>query len=186
MNRCGSGWHGESRRHRLASCGVKTVVPEFKAEGSRVKVDWDRGFLNENEIQVMKNRLNKGDRETEEILEKVRASVGGLMISPDQSSKGFRWLYNKYKTSKGSLRKGNPFNANEALVLDNFDYFKLVDFYDFANPSQIMMGVHSYLPVYKVVSKPLGDGRRRTFTYSGFQDFFFIHSRGEPYERRWM
>ena len=145
------GWKGESRRHSLSRKGIKTNLPDgrrfdvsnYVAKGKRIEIDWDKGYLTEKEIQLIKNRMNKGEDVNLEYLYE-----GGISITPEQTKKGIDWLIDKWKTPRGIERKNNPFGYREQAVLDNFDHFKLIDFYNVGNTS-----FDNYVPYYRVVAK---------------------------------
>lgn len=60
----------------------------------------ERGYINENEILLLKRRRNRGERIQLE---------NPIPVSYDQAQKGFAWLWDKYRTPRGAERKNNPF-----------------------------------------------------------------------------
>lgn len=59
----------------------------------------ERGWINENEILLLKRRRNRGERIQIE---------NPIPVSHDQAQKGFAWLWDKYRTPRGAERKITP------------------------------------------------------------------------------
>ena len=68
----------------------------------------ERGWINENEILLLKRRRNRGERIQIE---------NPIPVSYDQAQKGFAWLWDKYRTPRGAERKNNPFSNPEEKAL---------------------------------------------------------------------
>lgn len=68
-----------------------------------------RGWINENEILLLKRRRNRGERIQIE---------NPIPVSYDQAQKGFAWLWDKYRTPRGAERKNNPFLNPEEKALE--------------------------------------------------------------------
>lgn len=68
-----------------------------------------RGWINENEILLLKRRRNRGERIQIE---------NPIPVSHDQAQKGFAWLWDKYRTPRGAERKNNPFSNPEVKALE--------------------------------------------------------------------
>lgn len=68
-----------------------------------------RGYINENEILLLKRRCNRGERIQLE---------NPIPVSYDQAQKGFAWLWDKYRTPQGAERKNNPFSNPEEKALE--------------------------------------------------------------------
>lgn len=68
-----------------------------------------RGYINENEILLLKRRRNQGERIQIE---------NPIPVSYDQAQKGFAWLWDKYRTPRGAERKNNPFSNPEEKALE--------------------------------------------------------------------
>lgn len=68
-----------------------------------------RGWINENEILLLKRRRNRGERIQIE---------NPIPVSYDQAQKGFAWLWDKYRTPRGAERKNNPFSNPEEKALE--------------------------------------------------------------------
>lgn len=68
-----------------------------------------RGWINENEILLLKRRLNRGER--------IQIK-NPIPVSYDQAQKGFAWLWDKYRTPRGAERKNNPFSNPEEKALE--------------------------------------------------------------------
>lgn len=99
----------------------------------------ERGIITEREINLIKNRMNRGIN-TEEIF-----MNGPLQITPEQTAKGLAWLKNLYKTPHGRIRKNNPFNQKQASVINKFRKFELVGFYDVGT-----FWRYYFVPIYRV------------------------------------
>lgn len=69
----------------------------------------ERGWINENEILLLKRRRNRGERIQLE---------NPIPVSYDQAQKGFAWLWDKYRTPRGAERKNNPFSNPEEKALE--------------------------------------------------------------------
>lgn len=65
------------------------------------------------------------------------------VVDKEMQTKGFKYLWDKFKTPKGKTRLRNPFTDKQALVLFNFSHFALIDF--------ISIGRYTY-PIYKVIA----------------------------------
>lgn len=68
-----------------------------------------RGYIEENEIALLKRRRNRGERIEIE---------NPIPVSYEQAQKGFAWLWDKYQTPRGAERKNNPFSNSEATALE--------------------------------------------------------------------
>lgn len=69
----------------------------------------ERGWIEENEILLLKRRRNRGERIQIE---------NPIPVSYDQAQKGFAWLWDKYRTPRGAVRKNNPFSNSEEKALE--------------------------------------------------------------------
>lgn len=69
----------------------------------------ERGYIEENEIALLKRRRNRGER--------IQIQ-NPIPVSYDQAQKGFAWLWDKYRTPRGAERKNNPFSNSEATALE--------------------------------------------------------------------
>lgn len=107
--------------------------------------------LKEKEVLLLKRRLNDGKITPDEIFGENFDKA--FRLTDEQEKKGLKWLNNLRRTKTGAERENNPFGAREEYVLDNFDRFELVDFYDNANYYQAQVGRHNYQPLYEVVAK---------------------------------
>ena len=105
----------------------------------------ERGVITEREINLLKNRANKG---SDVMCVFVGDNDYTLKITDEQTAKGISWLLDKWKTPKGRVRKHNPFNQKQQAILSHFKEFRLVDFRDCGN-----WFVNWYLPVYRVISE---------------------------------
>lgn len=68
-----------------------------------------RGWIEENEILLLKRRRNRGEQIEIE---------NPIPVSYEQAQKGFAWLWDKYQTPRGAERKNNPFSNSEATALE--------------------------------------------------------------------
>lgn len=69
----------------------------------------ERGWINENEILLLKRRRNRGERIQLE---------NQIPVSYEQAQKGFAWLWDKYRTPRGAECKNNPFSNSEEKALE--------------------------------------------------------------------
>ena len=69
----------------------------------------ERGYIEENEIALLKRRRNRGER---------ISIPDAIPVSYEQAQKGFAWLWDKYQTPRGVERKNNPFSNSEATALE--------------------------------------------------------------------
>lgn len=115
-----------------------------------------RGFILENEIITLKSRLSRGVEQDADLT----YNYAPVAISPEQTEKGLSWLLNQWKTPAGKERKNNPFGYREQDILDNFDRFALVDFYDAGRFCSF------FVPVYRVISR---SGASFEYYYNGGQ-----------------
>ena len=70
-----------------------------------------------------------------------------IEVTPEQSAKGFAWLWNLYKTPSGKERKNNPFGYREMGILENYkgENFTFQGFYDAGNGY-----CHFNVPIYEI------------------------------------
>lgn len=115
--------------------------------------------LDENEVLLLKRRLNTGKLTQDDIFGKDWDKE--YLLSPDQNKKGYDWVYDQYKTPAGKERKNNPLGYREQEVVENFSHFTLDSFQDTAFGYS---GVHFYVPVYRMHSK---DGKSFSYYVSG-------------------
>lgn len=69
----------------------------------------ERGWIEENEILLLKRRCNRGERIQIE---------NPIQVSYEQAQKGLAWLWDKYRTPRGVERKNNPFTNPEEKALE--------------------------------------------------------------------
>lgn len=110
-----------------------------------IAVAEERGWINENEILLLKRRRNRGER--------IQIK-NPIPVSYEQAQKGFAWLWDKYRTPRGAERKNNPFLNPEEKALEwakengarfTFDGFALA-------------GREWYEPIYRLIT-PICDIR---------------------------
>ena len=102
------------------------------------------GVITEREVLLMKRRANHGHASDVVSI----FSNGNLLITPEQADKGLAWLKDLWKTPRGVVRKRNPFKQREQRLIDTFDHFELVSFFNYGN-----FLVDRYLPVYRLYNK---------------------------------
>lgn len=111
------------------------------------------GELGETDIIALRSAL--GNRESS-LTDDEKSALFELIseheprICDEQARKGIAWLRGQWKTPTGKERTRNPFGYRETHVLESFSHFTLVDLYDVAAHTAMSMGMHSYLPVYRV------------------------------------
>lgn len=98
-----------------------------------------RGWINENEILLLKRRRNRGERIQLE---------NPIPVSHEQAQKGFAWLWDKYRTPRGAERKNNPFSNPEEKALEwakmHGARFTFNDFYGTGN--------NWHEPIYELIT----------------------------------
>lgn len=109
--------------------------------------------ITESEIQLLKNRLNKGEKIDMEYIWNNE-----IKLTPEQNKKGIDFLMNQYITPSGKERTNNPFGYQEIEILKNFTYFELRGFYDAGNYNNSY-----YLPLYICC----GDNNAFEYYYNG-------------------
>ena len=128
---------------------------------ARTKVDYEKGYLTEREVLLLKNRLNGVNKAEFSHSDIPFPDDGrGFDLTPQQVEKGRYWLINQWRTPKGKTRKNNPFGYREIHVLENFETIRLIQFVNRANYVQSQYGIKAYQPYYRVVAS---DGS--TFEY---------------------
>ena len=122
----------------------------------KTEIDYTKGYLTENEIRLIKNRLNMVQC-SEKLAEETKKAFydnmpeDGYKLTEKQTQKGLSWLMDQWKTPKGKERKHNPFGYREQHVLENFKEFRLIDFYNAANYYQTQVGIKAHFPYYWVI-----------------------------------
>lgn len=104
----------------------------------------EKGIITEREILLLKRRANNGDRDAANFYPGCDRVIE---VSDKQSEKGFKLLYNLYKTPMGKERKNNPSGYREMDILDNYngERFTFVGFYDNGNRFY-----SNYIPIYEL------------------------------------
>jgi hypothetical protein len=120
---------------------MKTIELLNKIEATKV--------VTENEINLLKNRLNKG-----EVIDLSVIYNNEIEITSEQTEKGIAFLLNQWETPKGKERLNNPFGYREKETLETFERFYFVGFYDAGNSY-----IKQMLPIYLVC------GKETTFEY---------------------
>lgn len=104
------------------------------------------GVISEKDLNLLKNRLNRGLCEYEDI---EPLFIDYIALSEEQTAKGVNWLRNLYKTPAGKERKNNPFRAREISVLESENV--KIDLCGFYNAGRY--GWENYIPNYCVYSE---------------------------------
>lgn len=148
INQRAKGIHSTKKeRKKMRAMGTKNPTEDIINDAIK------NNIISESDINLIKNRINRGeDVDLDAFYEKE-----GILLTPQQDQKGFQFLWDLYKTPTGKERGNNPFGWREQNVLENFDHFEVIDFYDATRPG----GVKFVVPYYRVVSKE-GD----TFEYA--------------------
>ena len=115
----------------------------------KIKIDYDKGYLTESEVLLLKSRLNNGKITHDEI----PFPEDGFNLTPEQVDKGYKWLMNLWVTPTGKERKNNPYGWREMETLKNFKTIKLIEFTDRANYYQHQIGIRNHTPYYEVIAK---------------------------------
>ena len=103
-----------------------------------------KGEITEKEILLLKKRANHGDKEAAMFYPSYDTEI---LVSEEQSKKGYAWLWNLYKSPTGKERKNNPFGWREINILEKSanERFTFVGFYNAGNRY-----VDSYTPIYNL------------------------------------
>lgn len=104
----------------------------------------EKGIITEKEILLLKRRANNGDSDAANFYPGCDRVIE---VSDKQSEKGFKWLYNLYKTPTGKERKNNPFGYREMDILDNYNGERLT-FVGFYNAVNRYYSLH--VPIYEL------------------------------------
>lgn len=104
----------------------------------------EKGIITEREILLLKRRANNGDRDAANFYPGCDRIIE---VTDEQSEKGFKWLYNLYKTPTGKERKNNPFGCREMDILDNYNGERLT-FVGFYNAGNRYYSLH--VPIYEL------------------------------------
>ena len=120
----------------------------------RIEINWQKGYLTESEINLIKNRKNKGEKVDLSPLYDSCNNGYGFDLEKSQIKKGFNWLMNLYKSPTGKIRSNNPYGYREISVLESFEKITLIDFYNSGN-----LWVKFYVQYYRVI------GKDNTFEY---------------------
>lgn len=138
--------HGYIRGRGQPKIEKKMQVPAYLKDTS-ISDD----IISERDLNLIRSRLNSGRTKRSDI----EIPDEGWKLTPDQTKKGYDFLINLWKSPTGKERVNNPFGYREQATLENFKEFRVVDFYDTANYYQNQMGMHFYVPYYRVVG--MGD-----------------------------
>lgn len=99
----------------------------------------ERGYITENEINLLKRRANAGDKNIDGIYD-----IDYLPLTPEQTAKAVVWLRSLHYTPKGKVRTNSPFGYREIAIIDSADIeMEFHGFYDVGNRY-----VRSNVPLY--------------------------------------
>lgn len=74
--------------------------------------------ITEQQIGLIGRRLN-AKKDLKEVAELYKiAEEEGLQVTDEQAQKGFKWLWNLYKTPTGANRKNSPYGLREENILE--------------------------------------------------------------------
>lgn len=99
-----------------------------------------KGTITEKEILLIKRRLNEGTYKTEDMND-----FYDLELTQEQNTKGFNWLFDKWKSPTGKERKDNPYGYREEETLRTFKKLKFQGFTDISNYGEFK----NYVPLYR-------------------------------------
>jgi len=123
----------------------KTKVTKVKDKPTGIK-EFDKPVLTEREVNLLMRRINAGKIKPSDLSKIKRIYDGeGIPLTPEQSEKGRRYLYNLWKTPRGKERKNNPFGYREEDIIDNLREIRLRDVYSERG--------NFYVPLYEAISK---------------------------------
>lgn len=101
-----------------------------------------RGTITEKEILLVKRRLNEGTYKDADVTD-----LYGLNLTIEQNTKGFNWLFDKWKSAKtGKERKDNPYGYREEEALRTFKKLKFNGFTNISTYGEFK----NYVPLYRV------------------------------------
>jgi hypothetical protein len=124
-------------------------------------INFEKGYLTENEINLMRRRLNQdggGSNYAKLNVSEISFPEGGFAISDEQTDKGIEWLINQWKGKTGRELPSNPFGYREQEIIEYFDCmgmrlgeFRLIQFKNVKDSNYPF-----YIPVYRVKVKSHG------------------------------
>ena len=114
-----------------------------------IKAISENGVIAEKEILLLNRRKNNGEKFDESF-----SWDSEILLTEDQNKKGIEFLLNLWKTPKGVERKNNPFGYREQKVLETFENFRFIGFYDAGNYHHSL-----YIPLYEC------NGKEESFEY---------------------
>ena len=104
----------------------------------------NQGFATEQQINLIKRRMNKSRENASEISD-LTADIMPIKLTAEQTAKGREWLIRKNLKNNGQLRKNATLSENEISVLkDDKTEAYLSDFCDFGNRY-----VTNNVPIYR-------------------------------------
>jgi hypothetical protein len=103
-----------------------------------------KGTITEQEINLIKRRLNDGTYKEEDITE-----FYDLNITPEQTEKGLTWLKNKGWGKTGKERSTTPYGYIEEDTIKTFEKFEFKGFTNISTYGDFK----NYVPIYRVEGK---------------------------------
>ena len=104
----------------------------------------EQGFVTEQQIMLLKNRMNKSRESFEEIMD-LSDEIMPIRLTEEQSEKGREWLLRKNLKNNGEFRKNATLSEYEISVLKNPQTAAYLD--DFYNLGNIYISNH--VPIYR-------------------------------------
>lgn len=100
----------------------------------------ERGYITEQEINLLKKRANAGDKEVDGIYD-----IDYLPLTPEQTDKAAKWLRSLHYTPSGKVRANSPYGYREIAIIDGDNIeMKFCGFYDATRCKH----VRNNLPLY--------------------------------------
>jgi hypothetical protein len=127
------------RGHGYEEKPKKMPVPAY-LKGTSISDE----VISERDLNLIKNRLNAERVKVGDI----KIPDEGWKLTPDQTRKGYEFLMDLWKSPTGKERVNNPFGYREQDALENFEEFRVTDFYNAGN-----MYHDFYVPYYEVIGK---------------------------------
>lgn len=86
----------------------------------------ERGYITENEINLLNRRANAGDKEVDGIYD-----IDYLPLTKEQTDKAVKWLRSLHYTPSGKVRAGSPYGYREIAIIDSLNHkMEFRGFYD--------------------------------------------------------
>lgn len=112
-------------------------------------------MLTEGEINNIKNFINNKASEEERNIILGLIADNSKMLTEEHNLKGYNFMKGKLYTPGGKERKGHIFGYREIDIINTFEQFLLIGFYNIARYGQRGF----YVPIYRMI------GREGIFDY---------------------